>query len=126
MMATAPSAIGPTIQRPEPTWVMTDDAIPANKVKSKRVGVLETASDIAGCIDHDLLAGVHRIQIDRAYLGTQQRDMLDPLFRHHQGGSGSSDAAQECTAPIRPSIFPARLDFIGSSFLWTNTAVLSI
>jgi hypothetical protein len=33
-MATAASAIGPTIQHPEPTGAMTDGAIPARKFKS--------------------------------------------------------------------------------------------
>jgi hypothetical protein len=36
MMATAPSAIGPTIRHPERTRAMTDGAIPVDKLKSER------------------------------------------------------------------------------------------
>src|SRR5713226_4179796 len=35
-MATAPSDIGRTIQRPEPTWAMMGGAIPANRLTSKQ------------------------------------------------------------------------------------------
>jgi hypothetical protein len=35
-MATAPSAIGPTIRHPERTRAMTDGAIPVDKLKSER------------------------------------------------------------------------------------------
>jgi hypothetical protein len=34
-MAAAPSDTGRTIQRPEPTWAMLGDAIPANRLKVK-------------------------------------------------------------------------------------------
>jgi hypothetical protein len=36
VIATVPSDIGRTIQRPEPTFAMMGGAIPANRLKSKR------------------------------------------------------------------------------------------
>ena len=42
-MATAPCAIGRTIQRPAPMWAMMDGAIPANRLKVQAAELLRGA-----------------------------------------------------------------------------------
>src|SRR5271166_2203656 len=42
-------------------------------------------------VDDDLAAGVHRVEVQRADIGPQRRDMLDPRLRPDEGGARAGD-----------------------------------
>ena len=44
-------------------------------------------ADVARRVDHDLAARIHGVEIERADIGPQELDMLDPPLRRHQGGA---------------------------------------
>ena len=84
--SSSPSAI-----RSRARWISPESNSSISGFTPGRADHPRHAAHVGGRVDHHLLAGIHRVEVERADIRLQHRDMLDPLLRRHQRGAGAGD-----------------------------------